>query len=165
MTFYELLESLCKDKGFSTPISDNVGAFIGVTKQTIAHWKKTGKTPTGDSVVKVADAFHVSTDYLLGRTDDPTDYSDPDLIAALAGPQLDEFQGDVKKALALQRAIEDDVRMEKETAAAATQPSKGVLLYGQLDAMDKGMAEGYMQGLLAQSKYFSQSQPDRKKRA
>ncbi|MBR2797230.1 MAG: helix-turn-helix transcriptional regulator [Clostridia bacterium] len=159
MSFYELLETLCKDRGFKAVISDEVGNFIGVTKQTISHWKKSGKTPTGDSVVKVADAFHVSTDYLLGRTDDPTDYSDPDLLAALAGPQLDEFQGDAKKALALQRAIEEDVRKEKE---AATQQGKGVLLYGQLDAMDKGVAEGFMQGLLAQSKYF---QPDRKKRA
>ena len=162
MSFYELLEALCKDRGFKAVISDEVGNFIGVTKQTISHWKKSGKTPTGDSVVKVADAFHVSTDYLLGHTNDSTDYSDPDLLAALAGPQLDEFQGDAKKALALQRAIEDDVRREKEAAAAVAQQGKGILLYGQLDALDKGVAEGFMQGLLTQSKYF---QPDKKKRA
>lgn len=165
MLFYERFVSLCERNGFDGVTSKNLEQFLGIKKQTISHWSQSDKAPTGDSLVKIANAFHVSTDYLLGRTDDPTDYSDPDLIAALAGPQLDEFQGDVKKAIVLQRAIEEDVRKEKETAAAATQPSKGVLLYGQLDAMDKGMAEGYMQGLLAQSKYFSQSQPDRKKRA
>lgn len=160
MTFFERFEKLCADNGFDRPISDSCAKFVGVSKQSIGHWKKSGKAPTGASLALVADAFHVSTDYLLGRTDDQTDYTNPDLVAALAGPQLDEFGGDVKKAVALQRAIAEDVRREREPA---TQTGKGFILYDRLDDVDKGKAEGFIQGLLAQDKYFTQSEPGKEK--
>lgn len=37
---------------------------------TVAKWDKA--IPKADTLVKVADYFNVSVDYLLGRTDDPT---------------------------------------------------------------------------------------------
>lgn len=165
MTFYERFISLCKSRGFDCVTSKELERFLGIKKQTINHWSQSDKAPTGDSVVRIADAFHVSTDYLLGRTDNPVDYSDFDLTAALSGPQLDALDGDVKKALALQQAIAENVKREKEAEIQATQVDKGVLLYGQLDAVDKGKAEGYMQGLLDNDKYFTQSQAGTRKPA
>ena len=38
-------------------------------RNSLYSWKT--KTPNGDRLKKVADFFGVSTDYLLGRTDDP----------------------------------------------------------------------------------------------
>jgi transcriptional regulator with XRE-family HTH domain len=38
-------------------------------RNSLYSWKT--KTPNGDRLKKVADYFGVSTDYLLGRTDDP----------------------------------------------------------------------------------------------
>ena len=48
------------------------GAFakeFGVTQQTIANWESEKREPNVSYIGKIADYFHVSTDYLLGRTD------------------------------------------------------------------------------------------------
>ena len=147
MSFWDRYEKLCTANGYK-PGSEQAAQTIGTSRATISAWKKSGNPPTPELLVSIANAYGVSTDYLLCRTDDPTDYTNPDLIASLAGPQLDEFDGDVQKAVALQRATAADVARER-----ATPPEKGVLFYGQLDAIDKGKAEGFMQGLLSQDKY------------
>lgn len=144
MTFFERYERLCIENGYK-PGSEQAAQVLGTNRGTISAWRTTGKPPKTEYLVAIAEAYGVSTDYLLCRTDDPTDYSNPDLIAELAGSQLDAFDGDIKKAVALQRATANDVKKEATP--------KGVALYGQLDDIDRGKAEGYMQGLLAQDKY------------
>lgn len=156
MTFFERYEQLCLQSGYK-PGSEQAAQVLGTNRGTISAWKTSGKPPKTEYLVAIADVYGVSTDYLLGRTDDPTDYTNSDLIAELAGAQLEEFNGDAKKAVALQRAIADDVRREKAAQA-------GTALYDQLDEIDKGKAEGYMQGLLSQEKYTAQSD-SRKKHA
>ncbi|WP_239255371.1 helix-turn-helix domain-containing protein [Listeria ilorinensis] len=47
---------------------------LGFGRNSLYSWKK--KTPNGESLQKVADFFNVSTDYLLGRTDNPAPPSD-----------------------------------------------------------------------------------------
>lgn len=37
---------------------------------SVTKWKK-GTIPSGETLTKIADYFHVSVDYLLGKTDDP----------------------------------------------------------------------------------------------
>lgn len=148
MSFFERYESLCAKAGFK-PGSEQAAQMIGSTRAAISVWRKKGKVPMPDALVAIANAYGVSTDWLLERTDDPTDYSNPDLVAALGGPQLDEFNGDVRKALAFQQAVAADAAKE------ATLP--GISLYIRLDPMDKGKAEGYMQGLLSQEKYFEKA--------
>lgn len=155
MAFWERYEKLCLDAGYK-PGSEQAAQVLGTNRGTISAWKKSGNPPTPDYLAAIADAYGVSTDYLLGRTDDPIDYTNPELIAELAGAQLDALDGDVKKAVALQRATADDVRREATPM--------GVQLYGQLDEIDKGKAEGYMQGLLSQDKYAARP-TNRKKRA
>ena len=44
-------------------------------------------TPSGDKIEKVADYFNVSTDYLLGRTDNPRIASD--VVTAADGREVD----------------------------------------------------------------------------
>ena len=41
----------------------------GLGTNSIYHWKT--KTPSTESLSKVANVLHVSVDYLLGKTDDP----------------------------------------------------------------------------------------------
>ena len=148
MTFFERYEKLCLAHGYK-PGSEQAAQILGTNRGTISAWKRSGKPPLMEYVVAIADTYGVSVDYLLGRTDDPTDYSNPELLAELAGPQLEEFDGDAKRAVLFQKAKDADAGRE------ATQ--KGVMLYGQLDAVDKGKAESFMLGLLAHEKY---SQPD-----
>lgn len=40
---------------------------LGVKKQSISNWENDNIMPSVEMVVKIADFFHVSTDYLLGR--------------------------------------------------------------------------------------------------
>ena len=41
---------------------------LGVTKQSISNWENDNILPSIDMLVKIADFFAVTTDYLLGRS-------------------------------------------------------------------------------------------------
>lgn len=40
---------------------------VGVTKQCVSNWENDNVLPSIEMLVKIADLFNVSTDYLLGR--------------------------------------------------------------------------------------------------
>jgi Predicted transcriptional regulators len=85
MTAFERLKKLCHEQGISINVLEE---RIGLGKNTLYAWKK--KIPGGVNLQKVADYFHVSTDYLLGRTDNPnlpdnTIVTDEDLDKVLDG--------------------------------------------------------------------------------
>lgn len=40
---------------------------LSVTKQTVSNWENNNIQPSIDMLVKIADYFNISTDYLLGR--------------------------------------------------------------------------------------------------
>ena len=42
----------------------------GITEGAIDGWIKRGAQPTAEMIIKLADYFEVSTDYLLGRSND-----------------------------------------------------------------------------------------------
>ncbi|HDT6575746.1 helix-turn-helix transcriptional regulator [Bacillus cereus] len=48
---------------------EQLGDAIGVSKMAISYFEKGKKAPGRESIEKIADYFHVTTDYLLGRTD------------------------------------------------------------------------------------------------
>ena len=146
MTFYERYVAICTDRGLE-PCSQKAADAFGVTRATISVWNKKDTAPKGETVKVIADALGVSCDYLLGRTDDPTDYSNPDLIAEVSGPVLDHFDGDVKKAVDFHAAVDADVKKEKE------QIPEIIKMFNQLDSSDKLKVEGIIQGLLLQDKY------------
>lgn len=66
--FYDRFCELCK-KAEVTPA--NVADAIGVNKSTVYMWKKQGTTPKYETSKKLADYFGVTTDYLLGLSDEP----------------------------------------------------------------------------------------------
>lgn len=45
------------------------GRLVGVTKQCVSNWENDNVIPSIEMLVKIADAFKVSTDYLLGRSE------------------------------------------------------------------------------------------------
>lgn len=62
--FYDRFKQLCEEKG----VSCNKAALdIGLSNATQTKWRKTGATPRGDTLDKIAAYFDVSTDYLLGK--------------------------------------------------------------------------------------------------
>lgn len=48
----------------------NVANAIGTSQTNIGRWEKDKNEPSSGYVVKLADFFEVTTDYLLGREDD-----------------------------------------------------------------------------------------------
>ncbi|NLU41040.1 MAG: helix-turn-helix transcriptional regulator, partial [Firmicutes bacterium] len=51
---------------------DSLAKRLGVDRTTISKWEKEdGAEPDSGTIVSLSHIFGVSTDYLLGRTDDP----------------------------------------------------------------------------------------------
>lgn len=61
--FWERFSELCNANGIS---ANAVCAQLGFSTAAATHWKN-GTMPKGDVLVKIADFFSVSVDYLLGR--------------------------------------------------------------------------------------------------
>lgn len=66
MTVFERIKKLCQDQGITL---QTLAEKTDMSINSLYKWK-TSK-PSIDKLEVVADYFHVSTDYLLGRTDDP----------------------------------------------------------------------------------------------
>lgn len=49
-----------------------LGEILGLTHKSISMLESGGRSTTIDKLVLLAEYFHVSTDYLVGITDDPT---------------------------------------------------------------------------------------------
>ena len=45
------------------------GRKLGVTKQCVSNWENNNIQPSVEMLMKIADLFSVTTDYLLGRDD------------------------------------------------------------------------------------------------
>lgn len=130
MTFWDRYEKLCVANGCK-PGSEQAAQALGTNRGTISAWKTSGKPPKTEFLTEIANVYGVSTDYLLGRTDDPTDYT---RLAAIED----------RKTTAIKQAVGDE--------ATPT----GITLYMQLDDADKCKVEGFIQGLLSQEKYTMQ---------
>lgn len=62
--FFDIFTDLCKEKGVSrTKAAEEIGLSNSITTK----WKKTGATPGGDTLEKVAAYFGVTIDRLLGK--------------------------------------------------------------------------------------------------
>lgn len=86
-TFFARYAALCKARG-ETP--NSVAKLIGASSGSVTAWKK-GTDPRNATLLKIADYFKVSVDYLLGKEDNlPTkvgarEITDEDIQFALFG--------------------------------------------------------------------------------
>ena len=108
------------------PCSQKAADMFEVTRSTISVWNTKGITPKGDTVARIADKLGVSADYLLGRTDDPRDYTKEDPAVKDNGEKVVQFEPGIMR------------------------------LYRKLDEKDRLKAEGVIQGMLMQDKYTDQ---------
>lgn len=74
MTFYDRYDELCRKRGID-PCSQKAAEALGTSRALISNWKK-GTKPNLQFVRAAADMLNTTTDYLLGRTDDPTNFTD-----------------------------------------------------------------------------------------
>lgn len=65
----ERILELMKEKGVTAP---RLSQDLNLSNSAVADWKRGKGKPSADTIVKLSEYFEVSSDYLLGRTDDPT---------------------------------------------------------------------------------------------
>ena len=82
---FEKIKELAKKRGKSL---GQVEEDLGYGRNTL--YKIKNSTPNAERITEIASYFHVSTDYLLGRTDNPTIASD-DKENAYLGPAETEL--------------------------------------------------------------------------
>ena len=90
--FYDVFKRLCDEKGISC---NRAATEMGLSNATATKWKKTGATPSGDTLSKIAVYFDVSIDDLLGNEEKPAAPKDgePDVKEALTDMAKRAAQG------------------------------------------------------------------------
>jgi HTH-type transcriptional regulator, competence development regulator len=65
-------ERLKKLRGNMT--QEDIAKFLGISRARYSHYENGRSEPDNETLKKLADFFNVTTDYLLGRTDEPQGY-------------------------------------------------------------------------------------------
>lgn len=79
---FDIVKELCKKQGISLNILEEK---LGLGKNSLYGLKR--NQPSAERLQEIADYFGVSTDYLLGRTDNPRIASD--IVIAADGREVD----------------------------------------------------------------------------
>jgi transcriptional regulator with XRE-family HTH domain len=58
---------------------DDMSTTLGISRAALSHYEKGRREPDYDTLIKIADFFKVSLDYIMGRTDDPLISLDPEI--------------------------------------------------------------------------------------
>jgi len=96
----ELIESIVKSKKI---IANKMLQECGLSKDTIVNMKRQQSLPSADKIAKLAEYLEVNTDYLLGKTNDPTPPSDLDedvlkLLSIVKNLSVEDIQYLTKQA-------------------------------------------------------------------
>jgi transcriptional regulator with XRE-family HTH domain len=70
--FWERFYSLCEKSNIKpNPLAES----LKISSGALTKWKN-GSIPNGETLIKIANFFDCSVDYLLGRTDDPDSHKE-----------------------------------------------------------------------------------------
>lgn len=108
MTTVERIQDLLQKNSIS---AYKLSKIIGLNKTFLTDWKSGKANPSVDALSKIADYFHVSVDYLLGRTEWTID----DYAQGVVDTKRASITADEESCLDLFRQI------ERETGAAGVQ--------------------------------------------
>jgi transcriptional regulator with XRE-family HTH domain len=73
MTCGDKIAALREKRGLT---QEDLAAKIGISRASLSHYEKNRREPDYTTMTKLADFFHVSVDYLLGRTSEPAQIAD-----------------------------------------------------------------------------------------
>lgn len=71
---------------------------LKTSKSSINMYERGEREPGLDMLEAIADFFNVNLDYLMGKSNDPINYEDDELIANIPEEIVRHFDGDIKKA-------------------------------------------------------------------
>ena len=97
--YYEFWAKACQAAQRAEPYTNAAGSSVNKNRSTIGEYESENKEPDFDTLVLIADFFHVSTDYLLGRTEDRTSGHQP-----LVDTRLSKYQ---QELLEISRALNE----------------------------------------------------------
>lgn len=80
MTIADALKRFRKSRGLK---QSDVAEKLGITAQSYYRYEKNDNTPSAEIIKKIAYAFGVSADYLLGLTDMPNNNINEEIINAV----------------------------------------------------------------------------------
>ena len=117
--FYDIYCALCEKNGLAP---SGAASKIGFNRASVTVWKNTGKAPKQDLLLKIADFFGVTTDYLLtGEEKAPTpegerSVSDDDIKFALFGGdgEITDAMYDEVKRFAQMVKLREEAEKKKE---------------------------------------------------
>lgn len=94
MQISEILKNLRQEDGLT---QNQLAKNIGIGQSTIVGYERGDREPTASNLIKYANYFNVSMDYLVGRTDE--------LGAMIASPATQSLSDREKHVLALFRKM------------------------------------------------------------
>ena len=105
-TFSERLVKLMTLKSLT---QKGLATKANITEAAISYYVKGVRTPSGDILARMAEALSTTTDYLLGRTEDPNALPESKTLKYLQRNlgKLDPER--LKKAEGMLRAVFDDI--------------------------------------------------------
>ncbi|GGD76262.1 helix-turn-helix domain-containing protein [Paenibacillus nasutitermitis] len=62
------ISKLRDDRGWT---QEHTAASLGISRAALSHYEKNRREPDTETLSKFADLFHVSVDFLVGRTNSP----------------------------------------------------------------------------------------------
>ncbi|MBB3108575.1 transcriptional regulator with XRE-family HTH domain [Paenibacillus phyllosphaerae] len=62
------IAKLREDRGWT---QEQTSASLGISRAALSHYEKNRREPDSETLLKFANLFHVSVDYLVGRTNNP----------------------------------------------------------------------------------------------
>jgi transcriptional regulator with XRE-family HTH domain len=135
-SFSDRFKMLREQRGWT---QDDAAERLGISRSTIAGYESGTKArvPREDMLIKIADAFDVSIDYLLGRTDEPKATAAKDDEDPSISPEELEFLEWVKKHVTGQFFYDFHQSQDKEAYMKSLR-----LVY----ELEKGRKPGQRQG-------------------
>ncbi|MCU6798033.1 helix-turn-helix domain-containing protein [Paenibacillus sp. WQ 127069] len=120
-------DRLTKMRNNLNKTQQDMANYLGITRPAYTAYESGNRKPDYATLEKIADFFDTSTDYLLGRTDEPTPYNSkrklPDMsginYAAYGGAKrledlTDEEIEHLEEELEMFRALKEKRMREKE---------------------------------------------------
>ncbi|RJS60153.1 helix-turn-helix transcriptional regulator [Bacillus sp. PK3_68] len=95
-----LPERLIKLRKENKKTQQQIADFLGITRPAYTAYERGTRQPDYETLRKIADYYMVSTDYLLGRSDNPDldGLSDPAFIAFTNDPELQHWYKELPKS-------------------------------------------------------------------
>lgn len=96
MTFSERVKILREKRGWT---QQDLANKLQISRSSVANYESNRKAPREDTLIAMADLFNTSTDYLLGRTDEPHPLGyDPDKLEAIFASRKDSYMDELSEA-------------------------------------------------------------------